>query len=113
MIIFDDIEFYKEGEVVGESSYINTRCDIASIEISGDDGAEFVFEGRVDNKIVDEADKQWMVIMGMNLSTYTKEASFKGSGIWEVGIEGIHEFRLRKVSGDSANVFGRLVITAV
>lgn len=113
MIIFDNVEFYKNGEQISEDSYVNTRCDIASIEISGDDGAEFVFEGRVNNQIVDDADKQWTVVMGMNLSTYTKEASFKGNGIWEVGVEGIHEFRLRKVSGDSANVFGRLVITAV
>ena len=113
MIIFDNKYFYKNGRAIDKASYVNTRCDIVSIEISGDDSAEFIFEGRVNNQIVDDADKQWIVIMGMNLSTYTKEASFKGNGIWEVGIEGVHEFRLRKISGDTANVHGRLIITVI
>lgn len=113
MIIFDNKDFYENGEPVGETNYVNTRCDYLYLEVSNGDGAEFKLEGRCDNKIVEEDEKQYVEIMGKNLSNDTKEASESGNGIWEFNIRGIHEFKVTKVSGDTANVHGRLIITVI
>ena len=86
--------------------FMNAAGDTLTLQISGANGVYYL-EGR------NRASHDWVPLAGINLSDFSAvRGSFTKAGIYEVGIVGIRQMRVRveSVQGE-VSVFGQIINT--
>ena len=105
MVIQKNCEFLKNSNTpIVSKEFPNASGDILSLQITGDDGL-YHLEGR------NNRNGDWVSLAGVNLSDFSAiRGGFTKAGIYEIGIIGIRELRVRveRVSG-SVSVFGQII----
>lgn len=105
MVIQKNCEFLKNSNTpIVSKVFSNASGDILSLQITGDDGVYHV-EGRNNRK------GDWVSLAGVSLSDFSAiRGGFTKPGLYEIGIIGIRELRVRveSVSG-SVTVFGQII----
>lgn len=110
MVPQKDYAFAKNitAEYTPNKPYYNVNSDVMSVEISGTfTSGEFVFEGKLD---ANSEDYTPLAAIDLSNLSVVRGIATK-AGIYELGIEGIREFRVRvqSVSGGYVNIIGRVV----
>ena len=105
MVIQKNCEFLKSSDTpIVSKVFPNASGDILSLQIMGDDGL-YHLEGR------NNRDGEWVSLAGVSLSDFSAiRGGFTKAGMYEVGIIGVRELRVRveRVSG-SVSVFGQII----
>lgn len=105
MVIQKNCEFLKNSNTpIVSKEFPNASGDILSLQITGDDGL-YHLEGR------NNRNGEWVSLAGVNLSDFSAiRGGFTKAGIYEIGIIGIRELRVRveRVSG-KVSVFGQII----
>lgn len=107
MIIQKNCEFVKNSnQPIISKPFPNASGDMLTLQISGADGV-YHLEGR------NKASNDWVSLAGINLGDFTAvTGGFKTAGIYEMGIAGIRELRVRieSVNGE-VSIFGQIIST--
>lgn len=105
MVIQKNCEFLKNSNTpIVSKVFPNASGDILSLQITGDDGVYHV-EGR------NNRNGDWVSLAGVSLSDFSAiRGGFTKPGLYEIGIIGIRELRVRveSVSGN-VTVFGQII----
>lgn len=106
MVIQKNCEFIKKNSSapIISSVFSNTSGDTLTLQISGADGV-YHLEGRNNKK------GDWTSLAGIDLSDFSAvRGGFTKAGIYELGIVGIREMRVRveSVSG-TVSIFGQII----
>ena len=107
MVIQKNCEFVKNSNTpIVSKSFPNATGDVLTLQISGADGTYYV-EGR------NSQHHDWVPLAGINLSDFSAvRGKFLKAGLYEIGIVGIREVRVRveSVSGN-VSIFGQMIST--
>lgn len=105
MVIQKNCEFLKNSNTpIVSKVFPNASGDILSLQITGDNGV-YHLEGR------NNRNGDWVSLAGVSLSDFSAiRGGFTKAGLYEIGIIGIRELRVRveSVSG-SVTVFGQII----
>lgn len=105
MVIQKNCEFIKNSNTpIVSKVFPNASGDILSLQITGGDGL-YHLEGR------NNRNGEWVSLAGVNLSDFSAiRGGFTKAGLYEIGIIGIRELRVRveRVSGN-VSVFGQII----
>ena len=107
MIIQKNCDFIKHTTSSTISKpFSNTTGDVLSLQINGADGV-YKLEGRNSSK------GDWFSLAGINLSNFSAvRDGFTKAGIYEIGIVGIREMRVRVESTQGeVSIFGQIIST--
>ena len=108
MVIQKNCEFIKDSNApIVSKSFPNAVGDILTLQISGANGKYFL-EGR------NNSANGWVPLAGINLSDFSVcRNGFTTAGIYEVGIVGIRELRVKvdAVEGEKVSIFGQIIST--
>lgn len=107
MVIQKNCEFVKNTNApIVSKIFPNATGDILTLQISGDDG-KYYLEGR------NNPDFDWTPLAGINLSDFSAvREGFTKAGIYEIGIVGIRELRVRVESTlGNVSLFGQIIST--
>ena len=89
-------------------SFFNAQGDVLSLQISGTLTGKVYIEGKNSDNAA------WVSLAGINLSSFAAERDgFDSTGIYEVGIIGVRNLRIRLdgASSDSIEVIGQIIST--
>ena len=107
MVIQKNCEFVKNSSTpIVSKPFPNAAGDVLTLQISGADGVYYV-EGR------NRSSHDWVPLAGINLSDFSAiRGKFTSAGLYELGIVGIRELRVRveSVSGE-VTIFGQIIST--
>lgn len=86
--------------------FFNSTGDILALQITGADG-QYVLEGR------NSTSHNWAVLAGINLSDFSVAAGgFSKEGLYEIGIVGVREMRVRVVeTSGEVSITGQIIST--
>lgn len=107
MIIQKNCNFItKASSPIVSKIFPNAVGDVLSLQISGADGV-YKLEGR------NSSTNDWVSLAGINLSNFAVERDgFTTAGIYEIGIVGIREMRVRVESTQGeVSIFGQIIST--
>jgi hypothetical protein len=107
MVIQKNCEFIKKAtSPVVSKIFPNSTGDTLSLQISGADGT-YHLEGRNSSK------GDWVSLAGINLSDFSAvRGSFTKAGLYEIGIVGVREMRVRVESASGeVSIFGQIIST--
>jgi hypothetical protein len=105
MVIQKNCEFLKNSNTpIVSKVFPNASGDILSLQITGDDGVYHV-EGR------NNRNGDWVSLAGVSLSDFSAiRGGFTKPGLYEIGIIGIRELRVRVESvAGNVTVFGQII----
>ena len=105
MVIQKNCEFLKNSNTpIVSKVFPNASGDILSLQITGDDGVYHI-EGR------NNRNGDWVSLAGISLSDFSAiRGGFTKSGLYEIGIIGIRELRVRVESvAGNVTVFGQII----
>ena len=107
MIIQKNCEFVKNSNTsIISKIYPNSNGDILALQISGANGV-YHLEGR------NNSNNDWVSLAGINLSDFSAvRGNFTKAGLYEIGIVGVRELRVRveSVEGE-VSIFGQIIST--
>lgn len=107
MVIQKNCEFVKNSSTpIVSKIFPNAAGDTLSLQISGADGL-YHLEGR------NNSNHEWVSLAGINLHDFSAtRGGFTKAGLYEVGIVGVRELRVRveNVLGN-VSVFGQIIST--
>ena len=107
MVIQKNCEFVTNSNTpIVSKSFPNSTGDVLTLQISGANGI-YHLEGRNNLK------NDWVSLAGINLSDFSAQRNgFTKAGLYEIGIVGIRELRVRveKAEGN-VSVFGQIIST--
>ena len=107
MVIQKNCEFVKNTSTpIVSKTFPNATGDVLTLQISGASG-KFYLEGR------NSSSGDWFPLAGINLSNFAAiKGCFTEAGIYEIGIVGIRETRVRveEVNGN-VTIFGQIIST--
>ena len=107
MVIQKNCEFIKKSNSpIVSKVFPNAQADILTLQIEGADGV-FYLEGR------SKAKAEWVSLAGIDLSNFNAvKNGFVKAGIYEVGIVGIREIRVRvATTTGEVSIFGQMIST--
>lgn len=107
MVIQKNCEFIKNSDSpVVSKVFHNSTGDALTLQISGDTGV-YVVEGRNNSQY------DWVPLGGINLTDFSAvKGAFSKSGVYEIGIVGIRELRVRvEETSGSVSIFGQIIST--
>lgn len=107
MVIQKNCEFIKNSSTpIVSKVFPNSTGDILTLQISGADGLYYL-EGRNHSK------NDWVSLAGINLSDFSAvRDGFTKAGMYEIGIVGVRELRVRVESTlGKVSLFGQIIST--
>lgn len=106
MLIQKNCDFLTTSIPMESKSFTNSSADVLALQISGADGVYYL-EGR--NKSTND----WVSLAGISLSDFSAViGGFKKAGMYEVGIIGVREVRVRVESTQGkVTIFGQMIST--
>lgn len=107
MIIQKNCSFFKNysnGTPIVSKIFPNSTGDVLSLQITGANGIYYL-EGRNNDA------HDWVSLAGINLSDLSAvKGSFTKAGLYEVGIAGVRELRIRLESAEGVvTIFGQII----
>ena len=108
MVIQKNCEFVKNSSAapIVSKTFPNSTGDVLTLQISGANGV-YHLEGR------NSAHGDWISLAGIDLSNFSAQSGgFVKAGIYEIGIVGIRELRVRVESTEgNVSLFGQIIST--
>ena len=107
MVIQKNCEFIKNSDSPAVSKvFRNATGDALALQISGADGS-YIVEGRNNSQL------DWVALGGINLTDFSAvKGEFSKVGIYEIGIVGIRELRVRvEETSGLVSIFGQIIST--
>lgn len=105
MVIQRNCEFVtNSNSPIVSKIFSNSTGDILTLQISGANG-EYYLEGRNNSKL------DWIAMGGINLSDFSAvKGKFTKAGMYEIGIAGARELRVRVNSTEgNVSIFGQII----
>lgn len=107
MVIQKNCEFVTNASTpIVSKPFPNASGDVLTLQISGADGVYYL-EGR------NNSNHAWVPLAGINLTDFSAvREKFTKAGLYEIGVVGIRELRVRVESvAGNVSIFGQIIST--